>query len=104
MKPMFALFPYGSFVMMRFSSDTFGLSLALAQFPVYVLAVVLVKGTRWNLGVLLLIAILHVAAASLALTDFCQSRPTCFLWRDPNRWTQAAGACFSTSMVRRREL
>lgn len=34
MTPMFTLFPYGSFVMMHFSSDSFGLPLALLQFPV----------------------------------------------------------------------
>ena len=96
MKPMFTLFPYGSFVMMHFSSDTFGLPVALLQFPVYVLVVLLVKGARWKLCVLLLVVILHVAAVSFALTDFCRSRPTCLLWRDPtNRWTRAAAACFA---------
>jgi hypothetical protein len=90
MKPMFTLFPYGSFAMMHFSSDTFGLPLALLQFPVYVLAVTLVKGARWKLGVVLLVVLLHVAAVSFALTDFCRSRPTCLLWRDPtNRGTRA---------------
>jgi hypothetical protein len=105
MTPMFTLFPYGSFIMMHFSSDTFGLPLALLQFPLYVLVVVLVRGMRWKVGVLLLIAALHVAAATLALSDYCQSRRTCLIRSDPtNRWTRAAGACFSTSVVRRRVL
>ena len=97
MKPMFTLFPYGSFVMMHFSSDTFGFPLALLQFPVYVLVVLLVKGARWKLCVLLLVVILHVAAVTFALTDFCRSRPTCLLWRNPtNRSTRAAGARFAS--------
>jgi hypothetical protein len=82
MKPMFSIFPYGSFAMTHFSSDTFGFPLALLQFPVYVLVVSLVKGTRWKVCALLLVVILHVAAVSFALTDFCRSRPTCLLWRD----------------------
>ena len=97
MTSMFTLFPYGSFVMMHFSSDTFGLPLALLQFPLYVLLVMLINGMRWKLGVLLLLTALHVAAASFALHDYCQSRRTCMLGRDPtNRWTGAAGACFVT--------
>jgi|SRR6266404_5714248 len=89
---MFTLFPYGSFVMMHFSSDTFGLPLALLQFPVYGLVLTLVKGMRWKLGALLLLIALHVAAASFALRDYCQWRGTCFLRSDPTIWTRAAGA------------
>jgi hypothetical protein len=105
MRSMFTLFPYGSFVMMHFSSDTFGLPLALVQFPIYVLVVMLVKGMRWKLGVILLLTALHIGAASFAFSDYCQSRRTCMLGRDPtNRWTRAAGACFVTNLVRRRVL
>jgi len=44
---------------------------------------------RWKIGVLLLLTVLHVTAASLALGDYCQSRRTCFLGRDPTiRWTR----------------
>lgn len=43
MKSMYTLFPYGSYVMMHFSSDNWGLPLTFIQFPVYALAVVLVK-------------------------------------------------------------
>lgn len=93
MTPMYTLFPYGSFVMMHFSSDTFGLPLALLQFPVYVLVLILLKGMRWKLSVLLFMVMLHISFASFALRDYCQSRRTCYLWREPiNRWTRAAGA------------
>lgn len=77
MKSMFTLFPYGSYVMMHFSSDTVGLPLALLQFPLYVFIVMLVKGTRWKLGVLGFLIALHIAAASFALRDYCQSRRIC---------------------------
>ena len=87
MTPMYTLFPYGSFLMMHFSSDTFGLPLALLQFPVYMLVLILVKGMRWKLGVLLFIVALHVFFATFALRDYCQSRRTCYLWRDATtRW------------------
>jgi len=39
MTAMYTVFPYGSFVMMHFSSDTWGMTLTLIQFPVYVLVV-----------------------------------------------------------------
>src|SRR5438552_18858893 len=73
---MFTLFPYGSFVMMHFSSDTFGLPLALLQFPVYALVLTLVQGKRWKFGALLLLIALHDAAASFALRHYCQWRRT----------------------------
>jgi hypothetical protein len=79
MTSMFTLFPYGSFVMMHFSSDSLGLPLALLQFPVYAVVLTLVKGMRWKVGVLLLLIALHVVAASFSLRDYCQSRRTCFL-------------------------
>ena len=79
MTGMYTLFPYGSFVMMHFSSDTWGLLLSLIQFPVYVLMVMLVKGVRWRLGVALLLLVLHGAAASFGLHDYCQSRRSCRL-------------------------
>jgi hypothetical protein len=83
MTSMFTLFPYGSFVMMHFSSDSFGLPLALLQFPVYAVVLTLVKGMRWKVGILLLLIALHVVAASFSLRDYCQSRRTCFLERHP---------------------
>ena len=90
MTPMFTLFPYGSFVMMHFSSDSFGLPLALLQFPLYAVVLTVVKGVRWKVGILLLLIALHIVAASFSLRDYCQSRPTCSLRRDPTtRWTGA---------------
>lgn len=83
MTPMLTLFPYGSFVIRHFSSESFGLPLALLQFPLYTVVLTLVKGTRWKVGVLLLLIALHVAAASFSLRDYCQSRRTCSLQRDP---------------------
>src|SRR5262245_44465734 len=82
MTSMVILFPYGSFVMMHFSSDTWGWALMLIQFPVYVLVVMLVKRGRWRFRVVLFLILLHIAAASFALTDYCQRR-TCFLRRQP---------------------
>jgi hypothetical protein len=82
MTAMFTVFPYGNFVLEHFSSETWGMLLILIQFPVYVLIVTLVKGVRWRLGVVLLLIVLHVAAASFALHDHCQSRPTCLLRGD----------------------
>ena len=82
MTSMYTLFPYGSFVMMHFSSDTWGLLLTLIQFPAYVLLVMLVKGVRWRLGAALLLIVLHVAAASFALHDYCQTRRSCLLRGD----------------------
>jgi hypothetical protein len=82
MTSMFTVFPYGSFVMMHFSSDTWGMLLTFIQIPVYVLMVMLAKGVRWKLGVALLLIVLHVAAASFALHDYCQSRRNCLLRTD----------------------
>lgn len=81
-KSMYTLFPYGSYVMMHFSSDNWGLPLTLIQFPVYALVVLLVNGVRWRLGVAVLILVLHIAAASFALHDYCQSRRNCFVQRE----------------------
>ena len=103
MTPMYTLFPYGSFVMMHFSSDGLGLPLALLQFPAYVVVLSLVRGTRRKLGVLLLLIVPHVSFASFALRDYCQTRRTCFLRRYPaTRRAGVEGARFSTGMVRRR--
>jgi len=77
MTPMFTLFPYGSFVMMRWESDSIGLSLALLQFPFYAMIITLAKGARWKTIVVLLFVVLHGVAASLALRDYCESRRTC---------------------------
>jgi hypothetical protein len=82
MTAMYTVFPYGSFVMMHFSSDAWGMPLTLIQFPVYVLMVTLVRGVRWRLGVALLLILLHVAAASFALHDYCQLRRSCLLRSD----------------------
>jgi hypothetical protein len=93
MTPMFTLFPYGSFVMMHFSSDSFGFPLALLQFPVYTVVLIVAKGARWRVGILLLVIALHVAAASFFLADYCQSARTCSLRHDPiNPCTGAARA------------
>ena len=81
MTSMYRMFPYGTFVMMHFSSDTFGLPLALIQFPVYAVVLTLTKGWRWRLCVLLLLIGLHVVAASLALRDYCGSQHRCSLPR-----------------------
>ena len=102
MTPMYTLFPYGSFVMMHFSLDTFGLPLALLQFPVYVVILTLVNGTRWKLGVLLLFIVMHVSFATFALRDYCQSRRTCSLWVDPaTHWAEGPKASFPSKSVRR---
>ena len=78
MTPMFSLFPYGSFVMEHFDSGTLGLPLALLQFPIYIVILILVKETHWKLIVLGLLIALHVLAATFALRDYCESRRTCF--------------------------
>jgi hypothetical protein len=83
MESMYTLFPVGSFVMMHYS-DTWGFPLTLVQFPVYMLVVGLVRGWRWRLGVAALILVLHIAAASFALHDYCQSRRNCFRRAKPN--------------------
>ena len=72
-----ALFPYGRFVIMMIGWDSFGLLLALLQFPVYAVIITVVNGVRWKMIVLLFIVILHVGAASFALRDYCQSRRRC---------------------------
>ena len=98
MTPMFTLFPYGSFVMMHFSSDSFGLPLALLQFPFYAVVITVVKGVRWKVAILLLLIALHIVAASFSLRDYCQSRPTCSLQRDPQLvWTGAAASPYGVS-------
>ena len=91
MTPMFTLFPYGSSLMMHFSSDAFGLPLALLQFPFYVVVLLLVKGVRWKIGVLLLLVALHIAAASLGLREYCSTRRTCFFTAQPNKLSLAGG-------------
>ena len=91
MKSMSTLFPYGSYAMMHFSSYA-GLLLDLLQFPLYVFIVILFKGTRWKLGILGVLVALHIAAASFALHDYCQSRRIC-----------SAGAIQQTVERKRRE-
>ena len=66
--------------MMHFSSDTWGMLLTLTQFPAYALMVL--KGTRWRIGVALLLIVLHGAAASFALHDYCESCRTSLLRND----------------------
>lgn len=65
--PMYALFPYGTYVMMRSSSDIFGMSLALIQFPIYVVVPTLIKETSLRLFVLVGFVVLHIAFAAIAL-------------------------------------
>src|SRR5258706_2891483 len=100
MTSMFIVFPYGSFVMMHFSSDSFGLPVALLQFPVYAVIVTFIKGMRWKVGVLLLLIALHVVAASFSLRDYCQSRQTCSVGRHPSsRWTAPFSNLFDLARV-----
>ena len=80
-RSMYTMFPYGTFVIMHFSSDTLGLPLLLLQFPVYAVSLAVTKGWRWRLCVIILLIGLHVVAASLALHDYCTSRRRCSIPR-----------------------
>ena len=83
MTAMFSLFPYGTYVMMHFSSDSWGLLLTFLQFPAYVLLVMLIKGWRYRLAAAILFIALHGVAASFALHDYCQQRATCIVQPKP---------------------
>ena len=89
MTPMFTLFPYGSFITERTSWENFGFFLLLAQFPLYVTIVTIIKGIRWKVASLLLIAVLHVTASYFGLRAYCQSRHTCAISTESNKslWT-----------------
>src|SRR5205085_6778262 len=74
MTPMFTLFPYGTFITERTSWENFAFVLLLAQFPLYVTIVAVIRGVRWKIASLILIAALHVTVAYFGLRSFCQSR------------------------------
>jgi hypothetical protein len=88
MSPMFTLFPYGSFITERTSWENFGFFLLLAQFPLYVMIVTLIKGIRWKAVSLVLIIALHISAALFGFRDYCQSRRTCAISAPSNKALQ----------------
>ncbi len=87
------LFPYGSFATMHFCSDTLELPPTLLQLPAYVLILLLVKGVRRKIWILLPLIVLNVTAASFALRDYCQSRRICSLWRGPTTHSTERRLC-----------
>src|SRR5712692_10019002 len=91
MTPMFTLFPYGSFITERTSWENFGFFLLLAQFPLYVIIVTIIKGVRWKVASLVLIAALHLTASYFGLRAYCQSRHTCAISMPSNKSLDASG-------------
>jgi hypothetical protein len=91
MTPMFTLFPYGSFIAERTSWENFGFVLLLAQFPLYVTIVTIIRGVRWKIPSLILIAALHITAAYFGLRAYCQSRHTCAISTPSNKSLDASG-------------
>jgi hypothetical protein len=91
MTPMFTLFPYGSFITERTSWENFGFVLLLAQFPLYVTIATIIRGVRWKIASLVLIAALHVMAAYFGLRAYCQSRHTCAISTPSNKSLDASG-------------
>src|SRR6266849_9760996 len=90
MTPMFTLFPYGSFITERTSWENFWFVLLLAQFPLYVTIATIIKGVRWKIASLILIAALHVTAAYFGLRAYCQSRHTCAISTPSNKSLDAS--------------
>jgi hypothetical protein len=76
---MYTLFPYGAYTMMTSRFENLGLLLIAIQFPLYVVTIVLVKGSRRKVIALLLIIASHVLAVSIALHNYCQSWRRCAL-------------------------
>jgi len=75
MNAMFTLFPYGTFVFVRTSSEnTGGLVLTFIQFPVYVLVVMILKGKRARIAAVLVILALHIVIATVELRSYRISR------------------------------
>ena len=77
MTPMFIVFPYGSLITERTSWDGLGVFLLFAQFPLYLTTVTFIRGVRWKVLSLVLIAASHLTASYFGLHSYCQSRHTC---------------------------
>jgi hypothetical protein len=100
MTPMFTLFPYGSLITERTSWETFGFVLLLVQFPLYVTIVTIIKGVRWKVASLILIAILHVTTSYFGLGAYCQSRHTCAISTPSNKSLDASGGSVFVNLIR----
>lgn len=81
MNSMYTLFPYGTILTMRPSWERTSSLIIFIQFPLYALALVVTKPLRRKLVILIIIVVLHGAAAWLGLRDYCKTRRTCSMAR-----------------------
>jgi hypothetical protein len=65
--PTTLFFPYGAFILGRFSAESISLLAMAIQFPLYALVLAKVKGRERRIVILLLLLAFHVAAALVSL-------------------------------------
>lgn len=66
--PLQVTFPYLSMLGVHHDTGLLGTLLLVGQFPVYVASVWTARGPKWKAAVLLLLPVVHIVAASIALS------------------------------------
>jgi len=74
MNAMLTLFPFGTIITMRTGWEHTGLVLTFIQFPVYVLQVMVLKGKRARIAVVIVILAIHVITARVGVRSNGTSR------------------------------